>query len=230
MIVAVAALARPGSAVASPARWTWATPEAERTIRLVAGAVVVLLVSAYVVVSYSRRLRDDAFLAFDAPEASALTLSWDRMRLAAVTAVVLAVMVCLAALLALPRTRWAGLGLVLAASLVAMPAITTHAAAPMSRDFAPEVALVRDAGVTTADTVAVDSGLIWWAQANVQVEVTWAAVPRFDARTMGPPEQATVVVARWRSPHQRWSWNGTRLGWRIVALDEKAGAAIWRRD
>ncbi len=128
IILGVAALAEANSQL---------TERAVRAVRFIGAAAIILLVSAYVVISYSRRLRTTTFFAFDAPEASALTNSWDGMRLAAVTAVVLFALVCLGVALAIRRTRLVALGAILVLSVAAMPTITANAAAPMSREFSP---------------------------------------------------------------------------------------------
>ena len=221
IVIAVAALAEANSQL---------TERAVRVVRLVGAAAVILLGSAYVVVSYSGRLRTDTFFPFDAPEASALTNSWGRMRLAAVTAVVLFALVCLGIALAIRRTRLVALGAILLLSVAGMPTITANAAAPMAKEFSPGVWLERDAGVTTDDTVAQDRGIIWWVQANVQWEVHWAPVERFDSATSLPPADATVVVAPWRAINARPDWDGTRYGWRLIKVDDKGGVAIWRRS
>jgi hypothetical protein len=228
MIVAVAALAQLVRRGAADEPGT--APRPVPVARLIVWAAVLLVASTHLVVSYSRRLRGGGFLAFDAPEASALTFSWDRLRLAAATAVVLVTLAGLTLLLARSRTRLLGLGVVLVASVAAMPAITAHAAQPMSRGFMPSVSLTRDLGVTAADRVAMDNAITWWASANVQWEVTWAEVTRFDSTKAAPPADATIVVAPWRSPSHRRTWNGTRQGFHVIHQDQRSGTAVWRRN
>jgi hypothetical protein len=198
-------------------------------LRLIVGAAVVILASAYVVVSYSNGTpANGVFLAFDAPEASAMTATWDRLRISVVTALALIALVALVWALTRARTRMTGLGVMLVLSVAAMPAITAHAAQPMSREFSPGVSL-RDAGVTTTDVVAMDTDLFWWEKANVQWEVYWGTVGQFDSTSAAPPADATVVIAPYHSPNKRPTWDGVSQGWHMVTSDSKSGTAIWRR-
>jgi hypothetical protein len=114
-------------------------------------------------------------------------------------------------------------------SVAAMPVITANAAAPMSREFAPGIRLVEDAGVTRSDRVAADSGLMWWVEANNQWQIYWGPIDKFNAVVNQPPADATVVLASWDAPNGRPDWDGTEFGWRRVAVDAKSGVAIWRR-
>jgi hypothetical protein len=223
IVVAVAGLVPVPAGADQPAR------RPVSVARVLAAATVVVLGSAYVVVSYSNGTpASTAFIAFDAPEASVMTWAWDHLRIAAVTAVALAALMVLTVALSSARTRLVALGATLALCVAAMPAITAHAAAPMSRQFAPGVWL-RDLGVTPADRVAADNGVLWWAMANVQWEVYWAPVAQFDSTTTAPPRDATVVVAPFHSPNHRRTWDGTAEGWHWIAIDTKSGTAIWRR-
>jgi hypothetical protein len=172
------------------------------------------------------------FERFDTPETSFLTNTWNSMPVAqaAVTSLLLLLIFALA-VARRDRRRLAGAALaaVLVLNLTAMVVINAKSVEPMVANeykYAPR--LVHDMGINASDVVATSKKVALGTRLNHQREVYWRDVIEFDHTQSGPPAEATVVVAPWRSRNKD-DWHGEQDGWERVAVDPIQEWALWLR-
>jgi hypothetical protein len=204
-----------------------------RAFQLVGRAAALLAIGAFFVLSQMTEVTLERFQAFDTPETSFMTYSWDNLPAANATLVALILLVLLALTLAAPRSRRAAvlaLTAVLAIDVAAMMVINYRLIQPIAdAEYATGPELVRDLHIGPADVVVSSKFVSLGARLNHQREVYWDRVPEFDSRKGDPPADATVVIAPWHSRNHD-DWDGTSLGYERIAGDRVNEWALWLRD
>ncbi|MEV0147819.1 MULTISPECIES: hypothetical protein [unclassified Nonomuraea] len=192
---------------------------AGRVVAVHAGAAAALMaVSGGVAAWYAGdRLRRYAFIAFDFPEVSFLSRTWDSLDMARASAAALGLLACLvlAALCAGGRVRgrWrtAPLVVVLAAVNVAFAAgLAPRAAPPAGPDWLP--------APPPPGRVALDSRVQWNVWVPLTYRVWWTRLESYDGARQDPPAGActAVVPPDAGAPPEGWTatgLGGTRQGW-----------------
>jgi hypothetical protein len=203
-----------------------------RAWSLIGRAAAGIAIGAFLVLSRMTDVTREWLHPFDTPEVSAMTYSWSDLAVAqaSVIAIVLLILVTLA--LAAPRSRTAlyGLAGVAALCVATMLMVNAKAIGPMAATeyrYAPR--LVQDLHIGPADTVVSSKRVSLGGRLNHQREVYWQRVAEFDHETVGPPADATVVIAPWKSRNND-DWDGSKFGWRLVASDPSGEWAVWLRQ
>ncbi|MCO5997848.1 hypothetical protein [Actinoallomurus rhizosphaericola] len=200
--------------------------------KAVAAAAVLMPVCALVVWLHAGvRLTRSFFLSLDFPEMSALTWSWDRLRLWWVTA---AVLVLLPGLV-LAKGRRAGpvlAALVTAANLALVAAVVGRDTRYWA-DTLSKASSLSDAGLRPEDRVGIDyrdmRWQIWVSQAFL-VQSHLQPIDRFDSRTL--PRGLTLVIVPW-DPQQppRGTWPAAPLEFVPISAhwSDSGSWVAWRR-
>ena len=172
------------------------------------------------------------FLPFDSPETSFLCWNWKAIEVVTPTLVGMVLLGLL--FIALPRGRnfvTAAMVGVIALNVAVVTKSRETIVDPMVvdqyRDGTPQ--LVRDAGVTTDDTVAVSTMTSWYLRYNHMREVWWQRILLFDSTTESAPAEATIIVAPYNPTDPSDSWE-VPDGYELVVTDEYHGWAVWRKS
>ena len=178
--------------------------------------------------------------AFNFAEPAVLTMNWTQASVplaTAVTLVMLAVWIGLAALLRRWRTgvpfaalaATFGVGAA-AVSLVAVAQMTSHVSRNGSSNAQAATALMNGGKLRPGDQVAITSSLAWALWVPQAFEVSWTELELFNPRWQPPPAGTTVVESGWPAGQPALaSWPQAPAGWRIVASDQNAGWVVWRK-
>lgn len=224
-LVGLAVLARAVRAAAL--RRAMPGPRAVRAVAVYAGAAAALMaVSGAVAAWYAGdRLRRYAFIAFDFPEVSFLSRTWDSLDMARASAAALGLLACLVLAAGLPalsaggRGRGRGRWLWRVAPLVVVPAavnvafaagLAPRAAPPAGPDWLP--------APPPPGRVAVDGRVRWNVRVPLTYRVWWTRLESYDGARQEPPAGActAVVPPDAGAPPQGWTatgLGGARQGW-----------------
>ena len=177
---------------------------------------------------------------FNFAEPAVVTQSWTQASVplaTAVTLVMLAVWIGFAFVL---RRLRGGVSLaavsaafgvcVAAVSLIAVAQMTSHIARTDDSPARAAMALMDASKLQPGEQVAVTSSLAWPLWVPQAFEVSWTELDLVNPGDQPLPPGTTVVEAGWPTgkPAQA-GWPEAPAGWRIVASDQSAGWAVWRK-
>ena len=119
---------------------------------------------------------------------------------------------------------------VAAVSLIAVAQMTGHVSQTDDSPAQAPMALMDAGKLRPGDQVAVTSSLAWPLWVPQAFEVSWTELDLFNPGHQPLPPGTTVVEAGWPTgePAQA-GWPEAPAGWRIVASDQSAGWAVWRK-
>jgi hypothetical protein len=117
-----------------------------------------------------------------------------------------------------------------AVSLIVVAQMTGHVSQTDDSPAQAPMALMDAGKLRPGDQVAVTSSLAWELWVPQAFEVSWTELDLFNPGYQPLPPGTTVVEAGWPTgqPAQA-GWPGAPAGWRIVASDQSAGWAVWRK-
>jgi hypothetical protein len=117
-----------------------------------------------------------------------------------------------------------------AVSLIAVAQMTGHVSQTDDSPAQAPMALMDAGKLRPGDQVAVTSSLAWELWVPQAFEVSWTELDLFNPGYQPLPPGTTVVEAGWPTgqPAQA-GWPEAPAGWRIVASDQSAGWAVWRK-
>jgi hypothetical protein len=117
-----------------------------------------------------------------------------------------------------------------AVSLIAVAQMTSHISRTDDSPAQAAMALMDAGKLQPGDQVAVTSSLDWPLWVPQAFEVSRTELDLFNPRHEPLPPGTTVVEAGWPTgqPAQA-GWPEAPAGWRIVASDQSAGWAVWRK-
>jgi len=195
-----------------------------RRLTALAGVAGAVTLAAAALVSWQvARHPSYAFMAFDAPEVSLLSWDWSHLQVLLPTVATLLLLGLFAVAQLRIRTAVAALAALGVLAGAAMPTITEQAIKPMvTWQYLPDTPrLVRDVHLGPGDVVAMVEQTPWPWLYNHMREVYWHPLKLFKGAD-APPTEANVVIGP-------LDWDGTRYGFRQIAVDSSHGWAVWRR-
>jgi hypothetical protein len=119
---------------------------------------------------------------------------------------------------------------VAAVSVIAVAQMTSHISRADDSPAQAAMALMDAGKLQPGEQVAVTSSLAWPLWVPQAFEVSWTELDLFNPGHQSLPPGTTVVEAEWPTgkPAQA-GWPEAPAGWRIVASDQSAGWAVWRK-
>jgi hypothetical protein len=177
---------------------------------------------------------------FNFAEPAVVTQNWTQASVPLATAVTLVMLAVWIGFAFVRRRLRGGVSLaavsaafgvcVAAVSLIAVAQMTSHISRIDDSPTQAAMALMDAGKLQPGDQVTVTSSLAWPLWVPQAFEVSWTELDLFNPAHQALPPGTTVVEAEWPTgkPAQA-GWPEAPAGWRIVASDQSAGWAVWRK-
>jgi hypothetical protein len=177
---------------------------------------------------------------FNFAEPAVLTQNWTRAIVPLATAVTLVMLAMWIGFAFVLRRLRPGVALaavsaafgvcVAVVSLFAVAQMTSHVSRATDSPAQAAMALMDAGKLRPGDQVAVTSSLAWPLRVPQAFEVSRTELDLFRPSHQALPPGTTVVEARWPTGKSAQAgWPQAPAGWRIVASDQSAGWAVWRK-
>jgi hypothetical protein len=177
---------------------------------------------------------------FNFAEPAVVTQNWTQASVPLATAVTLVMLAVWIGFAFVRRRLRGGVSLaavsaafgvgVAAVSLIAVAQMTSHISRTTDSPAQAAMALMDAGKLQPGEQVAVTSSLAWPLWVPQAFEVSWTELDLFNPRHQPLPPGTTVVEAGWPTGQSAQAgWPEAPAGWRIVASDQSAGWAVWRK-